>query len=187
MSEVKISSILEVKQFFRTSGCCYGFIDQFCDWWTQLSGMNCLIAGVWLLPTIQLVKNQAANAPITFEETVMVIVGAVISPFVLLIGGKRITCHGSNLNKSLGKQCTWSSHAFKFLSRAVQQNTYLIHTGQKRVNITKVSRKQISLFLFGPVNNSLSFSNVVKNRVTNLVIYQRNHLNKEQFISNISL
>ena len=36
MSKVRNSSILEIPQFTffsRISGCCYGYCDQFCDWW----------------------------------------------------------------------------------------------------------------------------------------------------------
>ena len=46
--------------FLCISGCCYGYCDQFCDWWIQLSGLsmigcfNCLITGVWLQPTVRL-------------------------------------------------------------------------------------------------------------------------------------
>ena len=46
--------------FLRGSGCCYGYCDQFCDWWIELSGpsmigcFNCAITGVRLQATVQL-------------------------------------------------------------------------------------------------------------------------------------
>ena len=51
-------SVLEIPQFF--DGCCYGYCDQFCDWWIWLSGLtmigcfNCPITGVRLQPTSRL-------------------------------------------------------------------------------------------------------------------------------------
>ena len=33
LSNVTNSSILENPQFGRVSGCCYGYCDNFCDWW----------------------------------------------------------------------------------------------------------------------------------------------------------
>ena len=55
---------LEISQGFffssKVSGCCYGYRDQFCDWWIKLSGLstigcfNCPITGVRLQPTDQL-------------------------------------------------------------------------------------------------------------------------------------
>ena len=51
-------SVLEIPQFF--DGCCYGYSDQFCDWWIWLSGLtmigcfNCPITGVRLQPTSRL-------------------------------------------------------------------------------------------------------------------------------------
>ena len=28
---------------FRISGCCYGYFDQFCDWWIESSGLSIII------------------------------------------------------------------------------------------------------------------------------------------------
>lgn len=53
-------------------------------------------------------KSHAVYAPITFEEIVMVMGSAVISPYVLLIGEKRVTRYGSKLNNSLGE----TTHVF---------------------------------------------------------------------------
>ena len=45
--------------FSKICGFCYGYWDQFCDWWIWLRGhsmiccFNYLIAGVWLQPTVQ--------------------------------------------------------------------------------------------------------------------------------------
>ena len=45
--------------FFRISGCCYGYCDQFSDWWSKLNGpnmigcFNCPITGIRLQPTVQ--------------------------------------------------------------------------------------------------------------------------------------
>ena len=75
--------------FFRISGCCYGYCDQFCDWWIWLSGLS--IIGYFNRPvtanrlvtlsdyssTEWLVKNKAAYAPITFEEIVMVMINII--------------------------------------------------------------------------------------------------------------
>jgi len=33
LSNVENSSIWENPQFGRVSGCCYGYFDNFCDWW----------------------------------------------------------------------------------------------------------------------------------------------------------
>ena len=75
--------------FFRISGCCYGYCDQFCDWWIWLSGLsiigyfnrpvtaNCLVTLSDYSSTEWLVKNKAANAPITFEEIVMVMINII--------------------------------------------------------------------------------------------------------------
>ena len=55
--------------FFRISGCCYGYCDQFCDWWIRLKGLsmigcfNCPITGVRLQPTVKL------HCPITTLQT----------------------------------------------------------------------------------------------------------------------
>ena len=54
------TSTLEIPQLSRISGCCYGYCDQFCDGWIWLKGLNmigcfnCVITGVWLLPTVRL-------------------------------------------------------------------------------------------------------------------------------------
>ena len=51
-------SVLEIPQFF--DGCCYGYCDQFCDWWIWLTGLtmigcfNCPITGVRLQSTSRL-------------------------------------------------------------------------------------------------------------------------------------
>ena len=98
MSTVKkYVSILEILNFFfETSGCCYGYCDSLCDWWiwlTELSMIrcfNCPITSIRLKPTVQLCcpikavqnetwKNEAANAPITFEEIAMVMISAWIA------------------------------------------------------------------------------------------------------------
>ena len=34
------SSNLENPQFTRLSGCCYGYLDNFCDWWILPSAVN---------------------------------------------------------------------------------------------------------------------------------------------------
>ena len=55
--------------FLWINGCCYGYCDQFCDWWIKLSGpsmigcFHCPITGVWLQPTVQL------HCPITTVQT----------------------------------------------------------------------------------------------------------------------
>ena len=54
--------------FFRRSGCCYGYCNQFCDWWiwrTGLSMIGCFnspITGVRLQPTVGL------HCPITIVQ-----------------------------------------------------------------------------------------------------------------------
>ena len=75
--------------FFRISDCCYGYCDQFCDWWIWLSGVsiigyfNCPVTANGLVTlsnyssTEWLVKNKAAYAPITFEEIVMVMINVI--------------------------------------------------------------------------------------------------------------
>ena len=40
LSIVINSSILEIPQFCRVSGCCYGCCDKFCDWRIKLSALN---------------------------------------------------------------------------------------------------------------------------------------------------
>ena len=89
MSKVKKFGNFLVFFFLRVSGCCYGYCDQLCDWWIKLSGhsmigcFNCPIAGIRLQPTVRLqlckllVKCKAADAPIPFEEFVMVMINAI--------------------------------------------------------------------------------------------------------------
>ena len=68
--------------FLCICGCCYGYCDQFCDWWIQLSGLIWLAAStVWLqvsdcsqLSNYNCTENEAADAPITFEEIVMAMI-----------------------------------------------------------------------------------------------------------------
>ena len=56
----KFLNFWKFHNFPRISGCCYGYCDQFCDWWIWLKGLsmvgcfNCQIAGVWLQPIIRL-------------------------------------------------------------------------------------------------------------------------------------
>ena len=55
-------------------GCCYGYCDNFCDWWIYLADvtvrLHCPITTL-LSATQWLVKDKAVNAPIQFEEIVM--------------------------------------------------------------------------------------------------------------------
>ena len=56
----KIPQLWKFHNSFRISGCCYGYCDQFCDWWIWLKGLSmtgcfhCPITGVRLQPTVRL-------------------------------------------------------------------------------------------------------------------------------------
>ena len=87
-----VETSLVILHFGNSPAFCFwisGYCDQCCDWWIKLSGpcmsdcFKCPITGVQLQPTVRLhcpialsdyncsewlVKNEAANAPITFEE-----------------------------------------------------------------------------------------------------------------------
>ena len=89
---------MEIPQFFlRIRDCCYGCCDQFCEWWIWLSGLsmigyfNCLITANCPITqsdyssTEWLVKNKGANAPITFEEIVMVVIKKEIDSMLLWV------------------------------------------------------------------------------------------------------
>ena len=70
--------------FFQMSGFCYGYCDQFCDWWTQLSRLwmiDCFKRQITLSDDIspkKIVKIKAVTAPVTFEEIVMVMITEII-------------------------------------------------------------------------------------------------------------
>ena len=44
--------------FFRISSCCYGYCDQYCDWWIRLSGLNMVALTVRLQQTVRLRLNR---------------------------------------------------------------------------------------------------------------------------------
>ena len=44
--------------FFRISSCCYGYCDQYCDWWIRLSGPNMVAITVRLQQTVRLRLNR---------------------------------------------------------------------------------------------------------------------------------
>ena len=121
--------------FFRMNGCCYGYCDQFCYWWilfgglsmigywSQVSGYSQLSDYSW---TEWLVKNKAANAPITFEENVMVMI-SIVSSILLCVVIWFCTMGWSNIKKNyissvsqfLRNHTTeielhWGSHAIQF-------------------------------------------------------------------------
>ena len=58
-SKEKIPQLWKFHNIFGC-GCCYGYCDQFCDWWIWQKGLNlidffnCPITGVQLQPTVQL-------------------------------------------------------------------------------------------------------------------------------------
>ena len=73
------SSILENPQFGRVSGYCSGYCDNFCDWWVQLNALVRLQGSDYRQlsdynPAQWLVKNKVVNAPVEFEEIVMVMI-----------------------------------------------------------------------------------------------------------------
>ena len=78
MSEIKSFSILKILQLCRVNGCCYVCCNQFCNWWIYAGELNMI--GCFNF-TEQLAKNAAANAPIIFEEIVVVVVNIIMNVF----------------------------------------------------------------------------------------------------------